>query len=67
MMLFIGGMLVGASMAIFTMALCAVAKKADEQAERMARDGNYGCVQCGRQNGNEGVDTVPDAERGSEV
>lgn len=66
-MLFIGGMIVGASMAIFTMALCTVAKKADEQAERMARDGNYGCIQCGRQNGNEGVDTVPDAERGGEV
>jgi len=30
-------------------------------------DGNYRCVQCGRQNGNEGVDVISDAERGGKV
>ena len=67
MMLFIGGVIVGAGMAIFTMSLCVVAARADEQAERMARDGNYGCIQCGRQNRSEGIDAVSNAERGGKV
>ena len=34
-LMFIGGVIVGAGMAIFTMALCVTARRADDQAERM--------------------------------